>query len=119
LGGVFSFLKFFSPVRAYRDLRNFLARRRPHEMAFMAASLFLTALVIAGFIHDSRVEVPYEPDIIYVQSWPLNRSEAEILAQQKVDLEKQKEEEAKLEALRAKRRAEFQRLDNSLDSWGF
>ena len=85
----------------------------------MAASLFLTALVIAGFIHDSRVEVPYEPDIIYVQSWPLNRSEAEILAQQKVDLEKQKEEEAKLDALRAKRRAEFQRLDNSLDSWGF
>ncbi|MBW4331970.1 hypothetical protein KY084_13945 [Stakelama sp. CBK3Z-3] len=115
---MFSFLKFLSPVRAYRDLRRFLAQRRPHELVFMMAALFLTVLVIAGFVHDSRVEVPYKKSIIYVESWPLNRSEAEILAQQKIDVQKKREQQAELEKKQAERRAEFQRLDNQLDSWG-
>nr|WP_246587183.1 hypothetical protein [Stakelama flava] len=95
-----------------------MAQRRPHELVFMMAALFLTVLVIAGFVHDSRVEVPYKKSIIYVESWPLNRSEAEILAQQKIDVQKKREQQAELEKKQAERRAEFQRLDNQLDSWG-
>ncbi|TDN82919.1 hypothetical protein EV664_105116 [Stakelama pacifica] len=116
---VFSLLKFLSPLRAYRDLRGFLVQRRPHELVFMVIAAFLTMIVIAGFVHDSRVEVPYKENIIYVESWPLNRSDAEIRAQQKIDMEKQREDAEKLEKLRAERRAQFQRIDNSLDSWGF
>ncbi|GGO95200.1 hypothetical protein [Stakelama pacifica] len=116
---MFSLLKFLSPLRAYRDLRGFLVQRRPHELVFMVIAAFLTMIVIAGFVHDSRVEVPYKENIIYVESWPLNRSDAEIRAQQKIDMEKQREDAEKLEKLRAERRAQFQRIDNSLDSWGF
>ncbi|MBA17924.1 MAG: hypothetical protein CMN73_16485 [Sphingomonas sp.] len=112
-------LKLFSPVRAVRDLRAFLGGQRRHKLVFAALAAAITGYILFAFWMDSSFKTPYERDIIYVESWPLNRSDAEIIAQQKIDAEKRRVAEAALEAKRAKRQAEFQRLDNSMSEWGF
>jgi len=112
------FLQFFSPRRAYRDLRAFLAGRRRHELLFALPAAILTLLVIVGFYKDSRVERPYKRNIIYAESWPITRSDAEIHAQQLIDQAKKREATAKAEARAAKRREEFKKVDDWLTNRG-
>ncbi len=112
------FLRFFSPIRAFRDLRAFLRQRHPHELLFAMLSIAITWFIVVGFYIDSHVETPYKRNIIYVEQWPANRTEAEILAQQKIDAKKKAERIAALEAERKERQAEFQRIDNALEAWG-
>ena len=107
-----------SPLRALRDLRLFLHQRQPHELGFFALAVLITAFFIFAFIKDSTVEKVYKPDIIYVQQWSLDRTTAEIRAQQKIDQAKKDKEQAALEKEQAKTRAEFQRLDDKLKRWG-
>ena len=112
------FFNRMSPLRALRDLRLFLHQRPPYELGFFMLALLITGFFVFAFIKDSHVEKVYKPDIIYVQQWRLDRTEAEILAQQKVDQAKKDKEQAELEKEQAKTRAEFQRLDNKLKRWG-
>jgi len=114
-----SVLRYFSVPRAYRDVKRvFVTRRKPYEIWFLLLAMALTVAIIAGFVHDSNIKRPYHEDIIYVQSWPLDRSEAEILAQQKIDAAKKAKEQAAIEKAEKERQAQFQRLDNELDAWG-
>ena len=114
-----SVLRFFSVTRAYRDVRRFfLTRRKPYEIWFLLLAMALTVLIIAAFAHDSNIKRPYHEDIIYVQSWPLNRSEAEILAQQKIDSAEKAKEQAAIEKAEKEHQAQLQRLDNELSAWG-
>jgi hypothetical protein len=114
-----AFLKTLSPIRAIRDLRFFLATRKRHELGFMALALALTLLILWAFVKDSSFEKPYERNIIYVEQWPITRTDAQIKAQQKIDQAKRNIERAELEKRRQKRQAEFKRLDDKLESWGF
>lgn len=111
-------LRKLSPYHAIRDLRAFLIERRPHELAFFALSIVLTGLLIAGFVVDSHVERPYKRDILYVQNWPLTRTDAEIRAQQKIDGVEQTRREAELKRLQLERQASFKRLDDKLKAMG-
>ena len=54
-----------------------------------------------------------------MQNWRLDRTDAEIRAQQVVDEAARKKRVAEQEAYKAQSRAEFQRLDNSLSKYGF
>lgn len=112
------FLARMSPLRALRDLLLFLHQRQPHELGFLLLAILITGFFIFAFAKDSHVEKVYKPDIIYVQQWRLDRSEAEILAQQKIDQAKKDQEQAALEKEQAKTRAEFQRLDDKMKRWG-
>ena len=88
-------------VGAWRDLRTFLGTRQRHQYVFAALSVGICVLLVAGFYHDSKFPVPER--IVYVQNWPANRTDAEIIAQQKVErIKKQK-------AL-AERQAAYRRL---------
>ena len=91
-----------SPVRAWRDLRSFFATRQRHQFVFAAISIALPCLLIAGFVHDSRPPVE-KPEMYFIPSWPASRTDAEIIAQQKID-------QAAREKAQAERRAQFQRL---------
>ena len=104
------------PKGAWADLRDFLGRRRPHQFGFAALSLTLTAVTLWAFWHDSRFEKEYHRDIVYVQQWRLDRTDAEIVAQQKIDGPIDARRKAAEEAQRAKRRAEFQRIKDRLDA---
>ncbi|GAA4768861.1 hypothetical protein GCM10023219_13630 [Stakelama sediminis] len=115
---MFSFFRFLSPLRAIRDLRAFMGQRRKHELWFMAASVAVTTLIIVAFAHDAHVTPPYQPPtIIYAKSWPLNRTEAQILADQKKSMAEKKVEDAKLAKLRKKNQEEFEALNNKLAPW--
>jgi hypothetical protein len=107
-----------SPTRAVRDLRLFLATRQPHEVWFLVAALAVTGFLIYAFAKDSYVEKEYRPKIVYVQQWTLDRTDAQIVAQQKIDQVKKDSETAKLKAEQEKTRAEFRRLDEKLTRMG-
>ncbi|AJP73555.1 hypothetical protein [Sphingomonas hengshuiensis] len=113
-----SLLKNISPLRAIRDLRVFLAQRKPYELWFMMLSMVLTFTVIVVFIKDSNIPVPYKRNIIYAESWPLTRTDDEIRAQQKIDQVKKHAAEAEMEKRRKQRQEEFKRVDDSLKKWG-
>jgi hypothetical protein len=114
-----TFLKSMSPLRAIRDLRFFLAQRKQHELWFMMLSMAITFVVLFVFVKDSRVETPYERNIIYVESWPITRTEEQILAQQKIDQAKKRIAEAELEKRRKAKQAEFKKIDDWLTNHGF
>jgi hypothetical protein len=112
-----SFFRHLSIPRAYRDVRRFLLTRKPYELWFLIASMAITMLIIVAFDIDSNIKPEYHETIIYVQSWPLNRSEAEILAQQKIDMAKKAKEQAEIDKAEKERQAEFQRLQNATAPW--
>ncbi|MGE7206372.1 hypothetical protein ACQKJZ_11905 [Sphingomonas sp. NPDC019816] len=113
-----SFFGRFSPVRAIRDLRVFLSQRHPVELVFLMVAVGITGFFIYAFARDDYVPVPYKPDIIYVEQWRADRSEAEILAQQKIDYVKKKERLAEEKAAKEQRQAEFKKVDDALTKWG-
>jgi len=108
----------FSPLRGIRDLRLYLAQRRPFELGFLALSVVVTSAVVAGFAHDSHADRVYRKNIIYVEQWPASRSDAEITAQQKIDQVIAHKKQAELEKLQKERQAEFKRLDDKLKAMG-
>ena len=112
------FFSRFSPVRAYRDLRFFLSQRQPYELGFLVLAMAITGFLIFAFAHDSYAEPVYRPNIIYVEQWSANRTDAEIIAQQKIDEPIRQKERAELKRLDDERRAGFRRLDEKLKRWG-
>lgn len=75
----------FQPEGALADLRYFFGRRQPHQIAFFALALVVTLGAIAAVAMDSRFTPAYHRDIVYVEQWPLSRTDKQIMAQQKVD----------------------------------
>lgn len=90
------------------DLRNMFSHMDRRRWLFLLLSIAVTFAVLFGFLIDSdfRKFAP-GPQLIFVESWRADRSDAEIKAQQKRDqaLRKQAEEE---------RRRQFQKLGNTL-----
>lgn len=115
---IVSFFRDISPRRAFHDLRAFLGQQQKHKLAFLALSIFLFAMILVGFTIDSKFKTPYKRTIIYAESWPLDRTDAEIVAAQKIDAANRAKREAALEKRRAENRAAFKRIDDSLESWG-
>ncbi|MCC2980425.1 MULTISPECIES: hypothetical protein [unclassified Sphingomonas] len=115
---VMQFFARMSPFRAVRDLRLFLHQRQKHELIFLFISVMLTGLLLIGFAKDSKVEKVYKPEIVYVQQWRLDRTDAEIKAQQAIDAPiKQKmmdEQKRRQEELRES----FRKVDDKLKRWG-
>lgn len=95
-----------SPRVLLADVKAFVRSDQRHKLLFGFLSLLLPALLIAGFYVDSHVEPP-PPEMTFMPSWPATRSDAEIIAQQKID-------QRKRHAQQAERRAEFKRLADQL-----
>ena len=114
-----SFLRHFSPTGAWRDLRGLLATRQPHQVAIFLAALLGTVVIGIGMLYESRIPPkPYHRDIIYFQQWRADRSDAEIVAQQKIDGVKQAAQDRELKRLQAERRAQFKRVNDGLKAYG-
>ena len=113
------FLSRFSPTRAYKDLRLFFEDRGPIELGFLVLAMAITLTVLWAVVHDSRTEQVYRPDIIYVEQYTLNRTDAEIAAQQKVDQVARDKRMAEIRQKQAERQASFKRLDDKLKRYGF
>lgn len=110
--------RFMSPTRAYRDLRLFLSRRQPHQVVFATLAIALTAFFLFEIAHDAHYERAYKPDIIYFKQWRADRSEAEILAQQKIDQAATDKRQAEIDRALAARRASFKKVDDAMKRYG-
>jgi hypothetical protein len=113
-----TFLKHLSPFRALRDLWRFLDSRPRHELYMLVPALLLVVGVLYAFYRDSSFEREYRPNIIYVKSWPLNRSSEEIAADEKIDKVERDKRRAAFEKKQRERQEGFQKVENSLQSWG-
>lgn len=119
LGGMLKYFARFSPLRAIRDLRRFLAGRQRYELFTLFAAAAVTWTIMWAFLIDSRsIEVPYERNIIYVQSWPLDRSVDDMRVQLKADEAKRREAIAAHEKRMKARQEKFKKIDDALRRWG-
>ena len=108
----------FSPIVAYRDLRLFLSQRQPYEFFFLAAALCVTTFLIYAFMKDSYVEKEYRPKIIYVEQWPADRTDAQIVAQQKIDAPIEAKRKAEADARAKATQDGFKRMNDRLEKLG-
>jgi hypothetical protein len=95
------------PRAAFTDLRNFMRQRSREQVIGAALAVLATAIIVIEFLIDSKINTAPPPQIIYVDSWAANRSDAEIIAEQKKD-------QAAQEAANKERQRQFQKLENQL-----
>ena len=113
-----SFLRAISPRRAYRDLRQFLAQRKTYELVFFGLAIAVTWTIMFAIANNSTVEKVYRPNIIYVEQWSANRTDAQIIAQQKIDGPKEKAAAEEVRKQQAENQAAYKRLDDKLKKYG-
>jgi len=92
------------PRAAFADLFNFLRHRSREQLIGGALALLATAIIVIEFVIDSKINTAPPPQVIYVESWPANRTDAEIIAEQKKD-------QAAKEAWQKERQRQFQKLE--------
>ncbi|HEV2567155.1 hypothetical protein [Sphingomonas sp.] len=110
----------YNPLIGLKDLRSFLATRQKHEVIFAFLSVFITVTLITGFYLDSGdLEKPWKRDVQYVESWPLNRTDAEIVAAQKADAKNRAAREAAEQKRRDENKRALKKIDDALTRWGF
>lgn len=96
----------YSPRVALADLRAFLRGRSREKLWGAICAVLVTGFIVFLFFLDPKVNTAPPPQIIYTDSWTLNRTDAEIVADQK---KHQAEREA---AARAKQQ-QYQELANT------
>ena len=106
---------FVTPRRALADLRQFMASRQSHRIVYLALAGAATALCgLAFYVTFTPRPTWREPEIVYFEQWPANRSDADVRARLAKDLP------AELAARKAqadaaeKKRQEFARLAKQL-----
>jgi len=83
-------------------------RQRSREQVIAASlSLLVTTIIVIEFIVDAKMGTAPPPRITYVELYPSNRTDAEIIAQQKQD-------QAAKDAAIKERQRQFKKLENQL-----
>jgi hypothetical protein len=101
-----------SPPRVLiEDLRNFWrGRPRSHWIAALLAGTMTTAIVL-GFYIDSQSIPDTRQEVMFINSWPASRTDAEIRASQQAGENERRRAEAE-------HRRQLQRLDQNLNRLG-
>ncbi|HET9810870.1 MAG TPA: hypothetical protein VFP53_04145 [Sphingomicrobium sp.] len=95
------------PRAAFRDLAAFMRQRSREKVIGAILAILVTSIIIIEFLVDSKMGTAPPAQIVYVQSWSANRTDAEIVAQQKKD-------QAARHAAEAERRRQFKKLEKQL-----
>jgi hypothetical protein len=99
------------PRALIADIREFTRQRSRVQWVGALVAIAMPLLIIAGFYHDSSHGIAPGPQLIYVDSWPANRTDAQIKADQKRD-------QAKRDAAVKERQRQFRKLDKELEKIG-
>jgi len=100
-----------SPRALWADIRAIWADRSRHNWIAGIFAIVFPALIFAGFYYNRPADGAMRPQVIYIESWPATRTDAEIKAKQDADLRLRREAEEE-------RRRQFQRIDDSLNRLG-
>jgi len=101
------FPKPVSPRAAFRDLAAFMRQRSREQVIAASLSLLVTAIIVIEFIVDAKIGTAPPPTITYIELYPSNRTDAEIIAQQRKD-------QAAKDAAIKERQRQFKKLENQL-----
>ncbi len=99
------------PRALIADLRAFASTRSRVQWGAAAVAIVMPIAIIILFITDGRTNIAPGPQIIYADSWSANRTDAEIIAEQK-------KHQAEREAAQKERQRQFKKLDKDLERLG-
>jgi hypothetical protein len=93
-----------SPRAAFRDLAAFMRQRSREQVIGGALAFLVTAIIVIEFVVDAKIGTAPPPQIVEVQLYPSNRTDAEIIADQKKDM-------AERAAFEKEKQRQFQKLE--------
>jgi hypothetical protein len=93
-----------SPRAAIRDLLAFMRQRSREQVIGASLALLVTAIIVIEFVVDAKIGVAPTPQPIEVQLYPANRTDADIVADQKKEM-------AEREAFQKEKQRQFQKLE--------
>jgi hypothetical protein len=96
-----------TPLAAWRDFRAFTRQRSREQTIGAALALLVTAIIVIEFLVDAKIGTAPPPQIVEVELYPSNRTDAQIIADQKKD-------QAERDAAVKERQRQFQKLENQL-----
>jgi hypothetical protein len=96
-----------SPRAAFRDLVAFIRHREREHVIGAALAFLVTLIIVIEFVVDAKVGTAPPPQVVEVQLYPANRTDADIVADQKKDM-------ADKQAAEKEQQREFQKLAKAL-----
>jgi len=95
------------PRAAWKDLRAFLSRRSREQTLGAIFAVIATAVIVIAFYYDPQVHTKPPREVIFVDNYGPDRTDADIIADQK-------KRQAEKDALIAERQRQFKEIGNSL-----
>ena len=92
-----------TPTAAFRDLAAFMRQRSREQVIGASLALLVTAIIVIEFVVDAKIGTAPPPQVVEVQLYPSNRTDADIIADQKKD-------QAEKEAFEKEKQRQFQKL---------
>lgn len=96
-----------SPRAALRDLFAFIRQREREHVIGAALAILVTLIIVIEFLVDSKVNTAPPPEVVEVQLYPANRTDADIIRDQKKDM-------AEREAAKKADQRQYQQLAKQL-----
>jgi hypothetical protein len=100
-----------SPRALWADLRLFWSGRSRTQWVAALFAIIIPIGILGAFYLDAKTNIAPGPQLIFVESWPATRTDAEIR-------EKQQRDRVAREARERERQRQFQELDNALRRYG-
>jgi hypothetical protein len=105
------FLRPSGPRALWKDLANFWRNRPRGQWVAALLAVGATSAIVYGFVLDSGSLADRREQVMFIDSWPADRTDDQIRTKQKADL-------AEREAAQAAHRQQLQRLDQQLNRLG-
>ena len=96
-----------SPRAAFADLAAFLRHRSREQVIGGMLAVLVTTIIVIEFVLDAKIGTAPPPQVVYVELFPSNRTDAQIIADQKKDA-------AKKRAAELEKQRQYQKLEKQL-----
>ena len=93
-----------SPRAAFRDLAAFMRQRSREQLIGAALAFLATGIIVFEFVIDPYIGTKLPPTVTYVENYPANRTDAQIIAEQKKEM-------AERAAFEKEKQRQFQKLE--------
>jgi hypothetical protein len=96
-----------SPRAVFRDFISFVRQREREHVIGASLAFLVTLIIVLVFLIDPKVNTAPPEQITYADIYPANRTDAEIIADQKKDA-------AARAAFKKEKQRQFQAIENQL-----
>jgi hypothetical protein len=96
-----------SPTAVFRDFLAFIRHREREHVLGAIMAFLVTLIIVLIFLIDPKVNTAPPEQVTYVELYPSNRTDAQIIADQKKDA-------AALQAAKKEKQRQFKELEKQL-----